>query len=126
MLATHPNDREHGTPSGIRTRDLHLERVTSWAARLWGQRYEDTIALAVLSKPLPPEHALLSNDRLSSRERPPLHLTSTTGRAAVSNEEFLLVCGPPATRTLPKGRSWTRPNLPSSLGGLNNESHLVG
>ena len=25
-----------GTPSGIRTRDLHLERVTSWAARLWG------------------------------------------------------------------------------------------
>src|SRR3990172_8928323 len=25
-----------GAPSGIRTRDLHLERVASWAARLWG------------------------------------------------------------------------------------------
>ncbi len=25
-----------GTPSGIRTRDLHLERVLSWAARRWG------------------------------------------------------------------------------------------
>ena len=24
------------TPSGIRTRDLRLERATSWAARLWG------------------------------------------------------------------------------------------
>ena len=25
-----------GDPSGIRTRDLHLERVASWAARRWG------------------------------------------------------------------------------------------
>src|SRR3990172_5242638 len=25
-----------GAPCGIRTRDLHLERVASWAARLWG------------------------------------------------------------------------------------------
>src|SRR5262245_12881281 len=25
-----------GTPSGIRTRDLHLERVMSWATRRWG------------------------------------------------------------------------------------------
>ncbi len=29
-----------GTPSGIRTRDLHLERVTSLAARLWGRGNE--------------------------------------------------------------------------------------
>src|SRR5262245_44454271 len=26
-----------GTPSGIRTRDLHLERVMSWATRRWGR-----------------------------------------------------------------------------------------
>ncbi len=29
-------DVSFGTPSGIRTRDLHLERVTSWSTRLWG------------------------------------------------------------------------------------------
>ena len=44
MLATYSIGPEHGTPSGIRTRDLHLERVTSWAARLWGQLREDVIA----------------------------------------------------------------------------------
>ena len=27
---------EAGTPRGIRTPDLHLERVMSWAARRWG------------------------------------------------------------------------------------------
>ena len=27
-----------GDPSGIRTHDLHLERVTSKAARRWGRR----------------------------------------------------------------------------------------
>ena len=27
-----------GAPSGIRTRDIHLERVASWAARRWGRR----------------------------------------------------------------------------------------
>ena len=30
--------RACGAPSGIRTRDLHLERVASLAARLWGHR----------------------------------------------------------------------------------------
>jgi hypothetical protein len=44
MVATHPIGLDRGTPSGIRTRDLHLERVTSWAARLWGQRREEAIA----------------------------------------------------------------------------------
>ena len=28
----------NGAPSGIRTRDIHLERVASLAARRWGQR----------------------------------------------------------------------------------------
>ena len=33
----------NGAPSGIRTRDIHLERVASLAARRWGQR-EKSIA----------------------------------------------------------------------------------
>ena len=28
----------NGAPNGIRTRDIHLERVASLAARRWGQR----------------------------------------------------------------------------------------
>src|SRR5688500_4572816 len=46
-----PAFRLLGTPSGIRTRDLHLERVTSWAARLWGHRCraKSTVRVRVLS-----------------------------------------------------------------------------
>ena len=32
-----------GDPSGIRTHDLHLERVTSKAARRWGRRLPLTV-----------------------------------------------------------------------------------
>ena len=45
-----------GTPSGIRTRDLHLERVTSWAARLWGQ---------------PPRNDTLHVESVSTSDDPP-------------------------------------------------------
>src|SRR6476659_5393577 len=38
-------DLEFGTPSGIRTRDLHLERVTSLAARLWAQAAETVLRI---------------------------------------------------------------------------------
>ncbi len=33
--------QQGGTPSGIRTRDLHLERVASSAARPWGRNLPD-------------------------------------------------------------------------------------
>ena len=37
-----------GTPSGIRTRDLYLERVASWAARRWGHKGLALVAVAMI------------------------------------------------------------------------------
>ena len=68
MVATHLAEPERGTPSGIRTRDLHLERVTSWAARLWGQRREGAIASKTLSSPLQLATAHLRNDSSSQQK----------------------------------------------------------
>ena len=56
--ALKPAQSGSGTPSGIRTRDLHLERVTSWSTRLWGPIAGKTypVVCGVVNEPAPRLH----------------------------------------------------------------------
>jgi hypothetical protein len=91
MLATHPNRLERGTPSGIRTRDLHLERVTSWAARLWGHLREDVIAWTTLSTSQVATFALpgMIRDHFCPDIPNPEHADAPATAAAALDFEFL-------------------------------------
>src|SRR5262249_46046968 len=49
--ASRPLRARAGAPKGIRTPDLHLERVASWASRRWGRRGRSLAAAIGLPSP---------------------------------------------------------------------------
>src|SRR5215210_5729706 len=96
MLATHPNGPEHGTPSGIRTRDLHLERVTSWAARLWGQLCEACGRLDEPANTISSHDRASQNDTSSCLAATSRILPAQCSKMIVNAELNLLKCQTPA------------------------------
>src|SRR5215203_1079440 len=97
MAATHRFAPKRGTPSGIRTRDLHLERVTSWAARLWGRRREDTVTLTAVSMRVLGINAQLEMIRDRALGSTTTPLTDESCQVAVTSRSSLLKFRAPAS-----------------------------